>query len=466
MNANIWFVLLVAFLTTIGCEPAKNEVDQGIRPYGDNPFYWQYEGRPVLLFGGSVEDNLFQRDDLADQLDLLRQAGGNYVRNTMSSRDAGNVWPHVKNEAGFYDLSEVNPAYWNRFNGFLEMTAARDIIVQIEVWATFDYYDDRDMRRGFWQQNPWNPRNNTNYTVASSGLPDTVASHPTQTENPFFFTVPAQENNELLLSFQQAFVDRLLSYTLQFDHILYCIDNETSVPATWGGYWASYIKQKAREGGKDVFVTEMWDPWDLAHEMHNHTFDHPEIYDFVDVSQNNHNSGQEHWDNAQKQRERIRSSGVIRPMNNVKIYGAEESRFGSAIDGQERFWRNIFGGMASARFHRPPSGLGLDSTAQAHLKSAQRFLGEFDVFRAHPTIDIIQDREANEAYGMEIAGSRRAIFFPNRGSVSLDMKVEQGAVVKWLELSSADWVSLTMESAPVLTLTTPMAGMWVAVVDM
>lgn len=39
------------------------------------------------------------------------------------------------------------------------------------------------MRRGFWQKNPFNPKNNSNYTIADAGLPDTVASHPAQTEH-------------------------------------------------------------------------------------------------------------------------------------------------------------------------------------------------------------------------------------------------------------------------------------------
>jgi hypothetical protein len=37
-----------------------------------------------------------------------------------------------------------------------------------------------------------------------------------------------------LLQYQQAFVDKLLSHTLEFDHVLYCIDNETSVTSQWG----------------------------------------------------------------------------------------------------------------------------------------------------------------------------------------------------------------------------------------
>jgi len=35
-------------------------IDQRIKPWGANPRYWQYKGRPVLLLGGSREDNLFQ----------------------------------------------------------------------------------------------------------------------------------------------------------------------------------------------------------------------------------------------------------------------------------------------------------------------------------------------------------------------------------------------------------------------
>ena len=31
-------------------------------------------------------------------------------------------------------------------------------------------------------------------------------------------------------------------------------------------------------------VTEMWDDWDLKAARHRQTFDHPELYDFVDVS--------------------------------------------------------------------------------------------------------------------------------------------------------------------------------------
>ena len=69
-----------------------NEGVGRIRPWPGNPCYWEYRGEPGLLLGGSVEDNLFQVESVREQLDLLADCGGNYVRCTMSSRDEGNVW--------------------------------------------------------------------------------------------------------------------------------------------------------------------------------------------------------------------------------------------------------------------------------------------------------------------------------------------------------------------------------------
>jgi len=47
----------------------------GIDTYPLNRRYWSYRSRPVVLLGGSVEDNLFQIPDLAEHLDCLAAAG-------------------------------------------------------------------------------------------------------------------------------------------------------------------------------------------------------------------------------------------------------------------------------------------------------------------------------------------------------------------------------------------------------
>ena len=86
--------------------PAIREVENAIQPYSENPWYWTYEGEPVVLIGGSDDDNLFRwtGEELTAHLDLLAFLGGNYVRNTMSDRDEGDVYAFEEIEEGQYDL--------------------------------------------------------------------------------------------------------------------------------------------------------------------------------------------------------------------------------------------------------------------------------------------------------------------------------------------------------------------------
>ncbi|MDO8543017.1 MAG: hypothetical protein Q7S40_21440 [Opitutaceae bacterium] len=60
-----------------------------IRPWPKNPWYWEFRGEPVILLGGSKDDNLFQIPDLKEHLDAMARAGANYIRNTMSDRRDG-----------------------------------------------------------------------------------------------------------------------------------------------------------------------------------------------------------------------------------------------------------------------------------------------------------------------------------------------------------------------------------------
>jgi hypothetical protein len=204
---------LVFVLTA--CLSATSLADQAdrIQPYPENPYFWQYKGRPVLLLGGSDDDNLFQweRDKLAAQLDTLVACGGNYVRNTMSDRDEGNLYAFAR-VGDRYDLDRWNEEYWRRFESFLRLAAERDVIVQIELW------DMWDLVRGNWVRHPFNSPNNVNYTAAESGLLTEVPFDPAEgpTKHNFFHTVPELENNTRVLRHQEAFIDRVLAISLPF----------------------------------------------------------------------------------------------------------------------------------------------------------------------------------------------------------------------------------------------------------
>ena len=433
----------------------------GIQPSQQHPQYWSYQGKEVLLLGGSVEDNLFQVPDLQEQLDLLINVGGNYVRNTMSSRDEGNLWPFDMGSDSLYDLNSWNDEYWQRFEDFLEETHKREIIVQMEIWATFDYYREN------WLVNPYNPKNNKNYDERRSKLDLEVNSHPIFTENNFFRSVPGQLSIMKLLEYQQKYVDKILSYTLSFDHVLYCMDNETSVTSDWGKFWAQYIRKRGLESDKFLQTTEMWDPWDLDHIAHRETTDDPETYSFVDISQNNHNSGEEHWSNGIKRIDHLKKIGALRPCNNVKVYGNDSGRHQTTQNGIESFVRNMMFGAAGTRFHRPTSGQGLNKVAQRVIRGVRMVTDEMDFFNGNPLDHIIIDKDPNEAYCRGIEGKEYLVYFPGEGQIELKITLPgKKGRIRWLSLDDGEWHSEDeIKIGDEVIITTPAQGNWLALIQ-
>lgn len=454
----LFLLLFLGFSLSIYAQDGPDNENTRIKIYTENPFYWEVNGEPTLLIGGSIEDNLFQIDNLVEQLDLMVEAGGNYLRSTMSSRDEGNVKPYRLFD-GKYDLTKPNPAYWYKFKKFLNETEKRNIIIQVELWATYDFYQ-RPLQ---WAENVFNPKNNLNYTSEESGLPE-VVDHTAQFRiNPFFETIPALNDIELVRNFQKDFIDRILSLSLEYDHVLYSIDNETNAHPEWGKYWSEYIRKKAEHVGKKIYITEMWDNWDptdgnvegvRSQEDASHPFldrskvantiNSPELYDFVDISNNNAQNGEVHYRSSLYVRNWVERTGTIRPVNNVKIYGGTiyeeytKDWAGSYKDGEERFWRNIFAGHASVRFHRPPHGHGLSPVAQHHIKSMRMLTDSLDFFQHLPSNDILEEREPNEAFSLAIPGVEYALYFPGKGSIHLN--AEPGTYeMRWLHIRSSSW---------------------------
>lgn len=452
-------IILTAPVLRASLAPEVPDAER-IRPYAANPWYWQYKGQPVLLLGGSKDDNLFQIPDLREHLDEMAAAGANYIRNTMSDRpDKGfEIYPFKRLPDGRYDLDQWNEEYWERFANLLDWTYERDIIVQIEVWDRFDHSRDN------WEPHPYNPKNNVNYTYEESGFEPHYPDHPGANRQPFFFTTPGQRNNTLILRYQQRFVDEMLRHALPYPHVLYCIDNETSGEEAWAVYWAEYIQNRAAEAGRTIFVTQMWDDWDLRAERHRRTFDRPELYAFADVSQNNHQTGQTHWDNFQWAREYLEPRP--RPINTVKTYGADGGRFGTSRDGVERWWRHLIGGAAAVRFHRPDSGIGFSEPAEASIRAARKLESLIRLWDVEPANPLLREREENEAYLAVNPGTAYALYFPDGGSVELDLCGQDGTFeVHWIDIQSGQWGRReTLTGGDCVPLTAPGPGHWAAAV--
>jgi hypothetical protein len=428
-----------------------------IRPFTGNPWYWQYAGQPVLLLGGSKDDNLFQIPDLREHLDAMRAAGANYVRNTMSDRRDGGfeVYPFARLADGSYDLAQWNAEYWTRFDRFLALTRERDVIVQIELWDRFDYSRDN------WTTHPYNPANTRSYTAESTGLATAYPNHPGANDQPFFFSTPAQRNITPLLQVQQRFAEQVLARTLPQPHVLYCIDNETSGDEAWSTYWATFIRERAARAGVEVHVTEMWDDHDLRSPQHRRTYDHPDRYTFVDVSQNNHQKGQAHWDNVQAVRTHL--SPRPRPVNTVKTYGADGGPYGSDADGLQRWWKHLIGGAAAVRFHRPRSGLGLAPKAVASIRAARKLESLARPWALVPSNERLSTRAPDAAYLTTSTDGAQVLFFPAPGSVVVDLTQVSGPLqARWIAIDSGEWgPTATWNGGAPFEVSTPGEGLWV-----
>jgi len=452
--------IAIAFGILLSACAGRAGQDDRIQPYRSNPFYWQYKGAPVLLTGGSKDDNLFQIPDLRQHLDDLQAAGCNIIRNTMSDRqDRGfEVYPFERKTDGKFDLDRWNGEYWTRFENCLRWTSERDIIVQIEIWDRFDFYKSQ------WLASPWNPANNVNYTVKESGLATSYPVHPTNNTNRFFQTVPAMRNNKKVLEYQKRFVDKMLSLSLAYDHVLYCMDNETNGDPRWGKFWADQVKARADAQGKKVEMTEMWDAWSLRSAQHLNTVNHPETYSFVEVSQNNQNKDQDHWDNLQYMRGLL--SKNRRPMNNIKIYGVDGHIYGTTADAVERFWRDILAGCATVRFHRDQAGLGFTAEARKQIRAAVLLSRTVPLWETTPRNDLLTERSMDEAYLSANPGKTYILYLTNGGRVGLKMSGHAGEFgLKWINLSTGleDGSALIMGGGTV-PVQAPGPGGWIAVI--
>ncbi|MCM8759070.1 MAG: hypothetical protein NC906_04780 [Candidatus Omnitrophica bacterium] len=431
-----------------------------IKPYSENPYYWQYKERPVLLVGASKDHNLFQIPDIEEHLDEIKQAGGNFVRNTMSDRKDKDfkVYPFKKLSDGKYDLNQWNEEFWKRFEKFLKLTYEKDIIVQIEIWDRFDY------SRENWTIHPYNPKNNINYTSQESGLAFEYPDHPGSNKQPFFYTTPLQMNNKVVFYYQKKFVEEILKRTLVYPHVLYCMDNETSGDPKWSIFWATFVREKAKEISAEIFITEMWDSRDLKHQQHRTTFDNPEIFDYVEISQNNHQKGQVHWDNFQWVRSYL--SEKPRPMNSVKIYGSDEGKFGNSKDGIERFWRLIVGGAAGARFHRPPSGLGFSQLSIASIKSVRKLETLLKMWEMEPANHLLINRKENSAYLSAKTGTWYLVYFTDGGSVEINFNGIGGTfTIHWINIRNGEWDKKEkIKAGTTVEIKAPGCGDWLAVI--
>jgi hypothetical protein len=160
---------------------------------------------------------------------------------------------------------------------------------------------------------------------------------------------------------------------------------------------------------------------------------------------------------------------MLRPLNNVKVYGNDGGRHQTTQNAIESFVRNVLFGAASTRFHRPTSGQGLNKIAQSVIKSMRSYVDKSDFFNATPHNDLISEREKNEAYCRAIPDAEYAIYFPKGGEVSLDInKNLKDISIEWLDILQSEWKTQTINSDEnqKIVIRTPEGENWLALIKL
>ncbi|MBN1675941.1 MAG: hypothetical protein JXR37_33165 [Kiritimatiellae bacterium] len=451
---------------------------KNLRPYTKNPMYWEHDGKPRVLLGGSFQDNPWQwagenLPALLKHLDILKDAGGNYIRCTISSRrhafpycDTSMAYPFRHLADGRYDPTQWNEDYFERLRVFLAACDERDIVAQLEIWDTYSVTGGQ----GAWDKHAWNPANHVNGNGRNIALPNVRAA---------FFT-PAAAQDPVLGELQRRYVRKTLETSFEFGNVLYQLDNESPWPHDYSDYWATFIHECARARGKEVFVCDSrryhsksftekeFRTW--AHPENAHPITNSQIYNFCDISQNGGNIDDTHYENLLWYRAKVREHKP-RPINHVKMYGfiwptgeewGWEKNYRYAPNEKVnrsgwRFWRSIFGGAASIRFHRDNcekaetgyvdtntngGGMGLSPGAQRHIRSMRMLLDAMHIFTMEPRNDLITSTRApNQAFVLAEPGRQYAVYFTGAtGSNKATLAVEPGRyAVNWLDILNAAW---------------------------
>jgi hypothetical protein len=464
------FLVLTGIITA--CTSNENrstaeQTSQTTQIQVDTTGYWKYKGELTLLLGafnhghnpfidGSTIDDIDidSMDVIISQIQEMVDAGGNTLRCVLDPGWATfrGIESYHRNSEGKYDLSKPEGPYWERLATFIAEAEKRDVIVELEIWDRFDWFDDG------WEANPFNPKNNINYTYENTNLKNAYERGEIYFNHPMTLGIPGRprydtvspekkEKYDIVREYQEIFVSKVYDVAKYHGNVLYNMNNETAEHTAWGEYWIEHLKNKADNDGIEIICTNMQDGLfeleeskELAHQLM-----HPEIYDYLDISQINSRLRDEtHWEAVKYIADRAKQQGFLLHM--TKLYGNDGRlpdpwsgwKPGDSDNAIEEWWRNLIAGVAGVRFHRPLSGIGLSDKAKACILATRMVEEQAKFWEVDSRLDLLSQREADEAYLAADPGEKYILYFTHQGggSVGLDMK-DYGADqfnVSWINI--------------------------------
>lgn len=209
-----------------------------LKHYAHNPRYFEYRGKPFMLIGsaehyGAVINRNF---DYRRYLDTLAKHGLNQTRafsgtywelpnefgiedNTLAPAEADVICPWVKNDAGLYDLTQFNDAYFARLKDYAALAREKGVMIEFVLFCF--WYND-----ALWRNSPMHPTRNAQ------------GAGPIDKEQVYTL-------ESALLPHMETFVRKVVHELNAFDNIYYEITNEPYSRHDHTDYraWQTHIAQ-------------------------------------------------------------------------------------------------------------------------------------------------------------------------------------------------------------------------------
>jgi len=267
-----YFPLLFLAMVLAACgvkdSPTKAEsvMDGPICLHPENPHYFQYQGEALALITSAEHYGaLINLDfDYQTYLKTLSREGMNYTRiftgtyfeiygesfgiqkNTLAPKEGRVITPWVKMEAeenntSMYDLSQWNEDYFERLHAFMALAEELGVIVEVTLFSSI-------YRDAHWDICPQNPANNVN-------MEEPLKRFDAQTLN-----------NGELLSFQIAYVKKMVQELNGYDNFFFEIQNEPWSDHTVPVY--NIVNKEELKAGDWTFKADFADEASLDWQEH------------------------------------------------------------------------------------------------------------------------------------------------------------------------------------------------------
>jgi len=121
----------------------------------------------------------------------------------------------------------------------------------------------------------------------------------------------------------------------------------------------------------------------------------------------------------------------------------------------KEFWESMLRGKPAVRFAPPPQGIGLDQTAQRHIRSARIFLESYDIFTSKPLTEGVARNDAGDI----------AVFCIKPQTFRMDMlDPDEFYHIYWLDIVSGNVMRESLSGQDKKAVTTMFGGLQIGIV--